>query len=1031
VSVRDRLSHLPRRRWVAAITALLLVVGTALVIGRVADGPSVPDVTDTEDAVPTPPPPVPLTSLEGGFDASSPTADGWTAQAGSGARTEVTRTTVRSGRGALRMDTSGTRESATMRSRAHGVRPGQEYGASGFAITVSGRPQLSLEFLDQQGRVVDSASTDAADGVGAWSRTTVERVAPADAARMRVVLTVDADAAVVWDDLDWWTTAVADAGFEAAGDSADSARSWVVSRSDGTSVRRVTAGARTGRAAIELRDTSRRATALAASSLVPVPQGTELEVSGWARAVRGKATLRVGWYDAARAPLAATPTNGVAADGSAWSEVGFRTAVPDGAAYGQVRVSTSREARATVLWDDVSLRPAAPATEQTYAVSPAATMTGFANTKTSLVTSVRGVPKFSTVASGSPAVFQVADLRTGRVEFTAEIPGILNGWALTNSLDQRAIFIGGQGHVWRYDTTTRTLTDLGAATPRATRVFDLVTAPDGRIWGGSYPGGEVWSLDPATGKFTSAGSVGNDNDYARTLAVDGSHLYVGTGSVHPNIVQISTADPAKHTQIAPPPEVRTGFLTQLKVHAGVLSVLFPDGSRGLYDLTGRAWVDAPELATTGNLYQATPGAAAPDNRVYFFRDGRFWGATLGPEGVTETALATVPVPTSVGGRIVRMALDGAPADWVLAYDSHTRLVAHRLGAPDPATGLAVPETRPRVINVRLRPTALRVKSLAESAGKVVVGGYGGSSLSILDPATLGTPADRGLVRTVGGASTPKFFGEVEGMVTNGRYQYFGTYPKSRIFRLDTTQPWADRTNPRLLADLGATTSQDRPIAWAASPSRTFFGTIPDYGIRGGALGWFEGTSARPVVVDPPVPEQSVVGLSADRSTVYGSTSRWGGLGARPSSGPPSVFKYDSDRKRVLWTVTPDRSAQSIGSVLHDDEGRLWAASRNRILQLDPVTGRTIRTISLGITGDPAGDDPDDGDPANATFVSTAMVSLRDHLYLASGGEVWQLDPRTSRVRRISDGGVSPSRIAVVGDDLYYPATTVVMRAEAQ
>ena len=145
-----------------------------------------------------------------------------------------------------------------------------------------------------------------------------------------------------------------------------------------------------------------------------------------------------------------------------------------------------------------------------------------------------------------------------------------------------------------------------------------------------------------------------------------------------------------------------------------------------------------------------------------------------------------------------------------------------------------------------------------------------------------------------------------------------------------------------------------------------------------------------------MPDQSVVGLSADGATVYGSTSRWGGLGARPSSGPPSVFNYDSDRRRVLWTVTPDRSAQSIGSVLRDDDGRLWAASRNRILQLDPVTGRTVRTIPLGITGDPAGDDPDDGDPANATFVSTALASLKRSPLLASGGELWQVDPGTRR-----------------------------------
>lgn len=79
--------------------------------------------------------------------------------------------------------------------------------------------------------------------------------------------------------------------------------------------------------------------------------------------------------------------------------------------------------------------------------------------------------------------------------------------------------------------------------------------------------------------------------------------------------------------------------------------------------------------------------------------------------------------------------------------------------------------------------------------------------------------------------------------------------------------------------------------------------------------------------------------------VYGATTVAGGLSTTPpTQDRATVFAYDVKRNKKLWEVNPAASAKTISAVTTDACGRLWAIVDGDVLELDPRTGRTLRTL---------------------------------------------------------------------------------------
>lgn len=939
----------------------------------------------------------------GDFESStSATPAGWTVSAATPNRAYVSTGTAFTGIRAMHLVDSSSTASATALRKGFGVVAGAEYHVQAYTFTWSGTQNLGLRFYDVLGRQLGRTVTPTTGAVSVWSRVEVRAVAPAGATSAAIEVSSYSTniSKVTWDTMSLIRPDVTNSSFETVG-LIGTIPGWTVSAGSGTSAYLSTGATRSGRRSVRLVDGSTTGLVRTTSAASPVFPGVTHDLRAWIRPSGGSHTVTVRWLRADRT-VSATKRIDVSKARDTWSLVATQLVAPTNAHWATIELSSGAAATGSAYWDVLDLRPTRGAPIRTFAPTAAVQpVDSFTNTMVVEATTIAGRAKVFTVVNGSPAEFQLADVETGTVETRLPLGTSTVGWALTTTPDGSIYLGGNDGHLQRWRPGDTTLTDLGRVTPTTTFVWDVETAPDGRIWGVSYPASELWVLDPATDRITNVGRLSSRHEYARSLAVDSRYAWVGLGSTDPTIMRVSLADPSQRVVVPLPTSVTSGNIVELDSLGRYLQVRLPAGTtamglsmsseRRLYDTVTGSW------DVTANYSAQKPSSLGSWGSFYYFRYNRLWAVSGSTGAMTEVG----PVSSSPGrDRLaLRTTIGGRTSNYVLAYDTLGELATIDLADRSEAT-----------YPINFVPTKMRIKSIGTGAGSTLwVGGYGGSSLSVLDAGTLT------------GEQYPKVpfgtgvIGEVEGTITHGTTQYLGTYTDAQIFRYDTTQPWVDGTNPRLVTALGPTHQQDRPLAWATAGARTFFGTIPRYGLLGGALGIFSSDTSAPTVVAAPVKDQSIVSLAASGSVVYGGTSRWGGLGATPTQPSAKVFAFDAATGRKLWEVAPVAGADAFGAVAFGPNGSLWAAYGPALVELDPRTGATIRHVVLYPPPD-----------ANKPVLRNADLEWADGVfYVAAMSRVYTFDPATLRVSNPVTSGVSTPQIAVLPGQLLVPMDTVL------
>ena len=185
--------------------------------------------------------------------------------------------------------------------------------------------------------------------------------------------------------------------------------------------------------------------------------------------------------------------------------------------------------------------------------------------------------------------------------------------------------------------------------------------------------------------------------------------------------------------------------------------------------------------------------------------------------------------------------------------------------------------------------------------------------------------------------------------------YICSYPGARLSVYDPSRPYrfgmAADSNPR---DLGRMDEVSyRPRAMVTGPmGRVWIASVPDYGLWGGPLSWFDpGTeqfgSYRDIAGEASC--WSLAWLSRQDLLAVGTTIN-GGSGTRPRVSQAVLFLWDYEREEKAWEGTLDRRISAINALVVGEDGVLYGTALGDgapvLFAFDPVSRTFLYAIPL-------------------------------------------------------------------------------------
>ncbi|MEN6315690.1 MAG: hypothetical protein ABFD25_15760 [Clostridiaceae bacterium] len=563
---------------------------------------------------------------------------------------------------------------------------------------------------------------------------------------------------------------------------------------------------------------------------------------------------------------------------------------------------------------------------------------------------VTNADELYTVTTGSqdnPSTFYAIDPATGEMLFSQQIAGTVHNYGIVKGSDDN-IYFGGvdDGKLYRYLPGAKgqgRIEELGV-NPSDTWIWDLAASDDGKIYGatsqtngGTDNGSKVFEYDIATGTFKDLGSAKAGAVYARGLGVVGEYLYVGVG-IPDALIRINRADPTQKTEISIPafgdiPGTGTDGRMCGHVWSYNGKLFVRDNAMKLFVLDA----NTHELLNVLSFQQAISSPSPYNSNLIYYK--------------SKNAVWQYDCSTNIAKQV-----DNSPVlsgDASNALDWFTPLTGEKagrslLGITDDSGGFAVydPQDNTAVdAALNMIPQAIDIQSIEKGPdGKLYIGGYqfGGS---VFDTSS------KTVLYNAPKLDQPEGIGFLNGKV------YFGTYGSARIYSYDPSKPFnfssGSDGNPGLAYDIG--NEQDRPFALTSGDNKLFVGTVPDYGMLGGALTVYDEKAGTWSEYRNVVQDQSITGLAYKDGLLYGGTSIAGGIGIASTGEQAKIFVWDVAKGEKVKEATIsipglnstfEMSARTtpvmIGSLTFGKDGLLWGVADGALFALNPDTLELVK-----------------------------------------------------------------------------------------
>ncbi|MEU4781927.1 hypothetical protein [Micromonospora sp. NPDC023633] len=602
----------------------------------------------------------------------------------------------------------------------------------------------------------------------------------------------------------------------------------------------------------------------------------------------------------------------------------------------------------------------------------------------------QGRPQAYWVTAGNSevaAMFQVTDIRSGKVVFGERLPSGTGSWAVTFARPQRAVYFGmTNGAVYTWSPGDTSVTSLGVPYP-GEQIWRMAAAPDGVVYGGTYPSGKLFSYNPATKRFSDHGQIVPGETYGQALAVDDRYVYFGT-KPNAKLARFDRTTGEVQPIMLPARYADEEAVYDMTLAGGYLFIRLDHTS----DLLVHRLSDGVVVKTVPAISGRMVSEIDPTGRYVYFR--------MVAEGIVRYDLQTHTY-TPVGWK--PNALPGS-WEWIdlgdPAWPGLTLSMTYYYGR----VYLWNPQTRStRYIgeeDLEGAPNPIQAMGTGPD-GSVYMGGF-------LSPPGMARfdPADDSMTLLSGA-------GQVEGFGIRGDHLLYGRYPDGNLLSYDTTKPWAYGSNPAPRAVLGE--EQQRAQAFVDLGETVAVGSIPRAGRLGGALSfWTPSTGAVQTYRDV-VPQQSVVSLMEHDGLLYGGTSINGGYGIEPTATEAELFVFDPQTRQVVERVVPAPGGSAVNALVVDPAGTIWGLSDGTLFTFDPATRRVTRSERLF--------------PNETTMYGheRGLVLADDgFLYASVSDSLWRINPATWDAVELASGRVA--FLTKGGDgNLYYSRVSRLYR----